>query len=1212
MRQTLLKSLVTTVALGLVGTSAHADTSFGAGSLIIPANATYQDSCGAVAVYGLVYNTLRANAWLAANGYGTIEIYYSYNENKKSPNRCTPTNLHAGAAYSASASGELPAYPASPAPLDDDAKWNDGCDFEMFDNVTSATLPPPVKLVTKTSAAAACAPTVAPPYTAVTTCATDSLISTINTTSGHADVFPQWSSKTIQHTLVASTNVKKVRYSGGPFIISDADAPVFLRLISGHLTANDKADGTGNNISFTNFNASGCTYGTTVGGDVAIHRAYMPFTAPTPKIFTATPPRLALLAKNDSNATSSIDDGILQNYLKNAGLNFTGAQGCPLGGYLAANTPAVCPFPNKEGQIFDLFDFQDLIDGKLVSPTYKMLWAPHWETRSTPLGGEITGIANVASFLDGQVGMMGECASIQSLEGATGINGQVAVNGGQLQTCAGSGTTCSGPFNNLAFSKNAGTTNTYLRNCSDMGLTGVNCTYFSYPGDGFSQTGDYMWRGDGGRVADFKPRTGSIYRSSVTPLVSAVRSASFSRADLDTPATARGMIAGDFVTRSYKDDDTSKSSVLYLGGHDNTVSVAGTKVVLQTLLQLGNPVVDPTIVEVTRSSPIIATIGSTQSLVQGTFERVTPPPTTLTANTTAELTSFRFPDVKGHMRAIDLSIIGTTAVDFDTIPPASVVFDAATLIPTTASTYSGCGSSAFRGTCRTIFTHTASGANPTRLLFELTNETPIGNAIAAGSSLATTDYPTLLQRIIAGIETAPSSGVFVPKLGGVDRSTVAVVPLSLVAGSNTRPTMVYFGASDGMLHAVCGQVDNTRGCDTVGRELWAFVPRQQLPHLRENTAKVDGSPRVMDLFGDFYGSGVRSFRTILMFQTGNGDNNTVGAKPSVTALDITDVNDPQILWDFSGPASPTALEMGSGLIVNGGKVNTATTFKSVAFVQTNNGGTGGAGNVVTAIDIEKGTELWKVGYAFANPPRGAGSPVPATGLPGGAVGLDKQQNGSLSEVVMGTLYGDIWQLDAATGANRHGANPLFRYGSNLHPFGTPPTLYSSGGQFFALMVPGAYADPSALALWTTPAQTAVAVSLSYPTGGASLTEASGTPYVPWTFALNNGDKSFSQAVVIGGEVFITADSEDVNSLTYGTTAGDTGTVYKVSLSNSASSTTYVVAGGAGSIAATTSAVYMGSKSSTQALAGAPPANTGDAVNSSNNAEVTRRLWLRTL
>jgi len=1214
MGRTLLKTIAITTLLGVAAPVVHADTSFGIGSIILPANGTYQDDCGNVAVYGLVYNVLRANAWLAAKGYGTIEVYYAYKDTKASPNRCTPTNKHAGPAYGASAAGQVPAYPAVGAPLHNDAKWNDGCDFEVVDGST-VNGTPPVRLVNKASP----------------TLASDTDISTRSTTAS-ADIFPRWGSQPITDANLVTT----VRYSGGPFIISDADAPNFLKLISGQVfgadgLARDSASG-GNVIDFSPFKLGSCTFGTSIGGNVAVHRAYVPFTAPTPKVFTSTPPRLALLASDKNSRTGTIFNNILEKYLRNGGLNFSGAQGCPSGGVYASNATQ-CPGPNfgSPGQIYDLFDFQDLVDNKIAAnvagvPVYKMFWAPHWDLAGASSNGyENTAVANLTSFLDGQAGLMGECASVQSLEGVpSGFSAPVAaVPGAQYQTCKdnGSGACAAAAFQyglqkNSAGGGNSSPNGTF-QNCTDMNVTASSsCIFFSNPGDPFAQVGDYKWKTNlsgsapASTVADFKPMAGAtLYRPGVLPLISGVNS--LVKTGLNSPSAARAMIAGDLATRSYKDNNTAKSSILYIGSHDMTASVVGTKVALQTLLLLGDPTPPPTTLEVTRSSPIIATIGGTPALVQGSFERVTPPPTTLTANTTAELASFRFPDIKGHMRAVNLSTVTTAGVDFSTVPIASVIFDAANGIPSTVGSYTGCGAGAFKGACRTIFTHTAAGALPPRLLFDVSNLLPIATAMSSGSTLVAADFPLLLLRIIAGIETTP--GVFAPKLGGVDHSTVAIVPASLVAGSSSRPTIVYFGAADGMLHAVCAQVAPSFGCDILGRELWAFIPRLQLQLLRKNTARVDGSPRVLDMFGDFYGTGVRSFRTILMFQTANGNSTINGQQPSVTALDITDVNDPKILWDIAGPVTGAGtVEMGTGLIVNAGKVNTGASFKSVAFIQTNNGGTGGTGNVVTAVDIETGLELWQTGYVFPNPPRGAGTPVPSSGIPGGAVGLDKQSNGSISEVVFGTLYGDIWQLEAATGLSRHGANPLFRYGSNLHPFGTPPTLYSSTGSFYALMVPGAYVDPSAFALWTQPAQTAVAVSLGTPTGNAPLDEASGSPYVPWTFPLTNGDKSFSQAVVIGGEVFITADSQDVNSTTYGTTPGNTGTVYQVSLANPSSSTTYVVAGGASSIAATTSTVYMGSKTTMQALSGSAPVNTGDAVNSATNSDVTRRLWLRTL
>src|SRR5262249_40122621 len=124
MRRLGLAPLLVCLAIG----HARGDTSFGAGSIIIPASPVYQTDCGSVSIYGFVYNILRANAYLEANKTvlgipGKIEVYYTYKDNKSSPNRCTPTNRHNG-----------PAYPGVSSPAHDDTKWNDGCDFSVFNS----------------------------------------------------------------------------------------------------------------------------------------------------------------------------------------------------------------------------------------------------------------------------------------------------------------------------------------------------------------------------------------------------------------------------------------------------------------------------------------------------------------------------------------------------------------------------------------------------------------------------------------------------------------------------------------------------------------------------------------------------------------------------------------------------------------------------------------------------------------------------------------------------------------------------------------------------------------------------------------------------------------------------------------------------------------------------------------------------------------------
>src|SRR6185312_14785025 len=126
----------------------------------LPTSASFQDDCGAVSVYGLVYDVLRANTWLAANGYTPITIHYAYNDTKGSPNRCVPTNLD--------------------APPTNDPAWNDGCDFQ----ITSATAMP-VTLVANANA---------------TSAIYDASVTTIRTI-GNTDVWPQYASHPVSRTI---------------------------------------------------------------------------------------------------------------------------------------------------------------------------------------------------------------------------------------------------------------------------------------------------------------------------------------------------------------------------------------------------------------------------------------------------------------------------------------------------------------------------------------------------------------------------------------------------------------------------------------------------------------------------------------------------------------------------------------------------------------------------------------------------------------------------------------------------------------------------------------------------------------------------------------------------------------------------------------------------------------------------------------------------
>ena len=171
---------------------------------------------------------------------------------------------------------------------------------------------------------------------------------------------------------------------------------------------------------------------------------------------------------------------------------------------------------------------------------------------------------------------------------------------------------------------------------------------------------------------------------------------------------------------------------------------------------------------------------------------------------------------------------------------------------------------------------------------------------------------------------------------------------------NKRPTVVYVGANDGMLHAfnvgvfVAGDDGESAevrehgrftsdypgyftsgpyyhsalaGDDGIGQEIWAYIPHSVLPHLQwlkdENylhTYYVDLKPKVTDArifaadsdhpsgWGTVLIGGVRlgggDYETDDFDLDGNASDSRLFS-PSYFALDITIPTDPKLLWEFS-------------------------------------------------------------------------------------------------------------------------------------------------------------------------------------------------------------------------------------------------------------------------------------------------------------------------
>jgi len=258
-------------------------------------------------------------------------------------------------------------------------------------------------------------------------------------------------------------------------------------------------------------------------------------------------------------------------------------------------------------------------------------------------------------------------------------------------------------------------------------------------------------------------------------------------------------------------------------------------------------------------------------------------------------------------------------------------------------------------------------------------------------------------------------------------------------------------------------------------ELLSFIPPGQLPFLKTNTAQVDSSPAVMDVFGDFDGSGIRTYRTVLVASAGGGNR-------EIFALDITNPLSPTLLWDIQSsfdpslpyaPAQLAADDTGLGQnakafrwqnrcraadaqvgaciatqyllppAIDNGRIDSGLynyahlgASQSVstgvlrrnnapvygAFVATNE--PGGHGIHVFGIDLVTGSKLWewnnpydRESYLSTNPNKYAGT---GNTPPAGVTVVSRSIDGQVTSIYAGDDEGALWELDAEDGVNTTG------------------------------------------------------------------------------------------------------------------------------------------------------------------------------------------------
>jgi hypothetical protein len=244
-----------------------------------------------------------------------------------------------------------------------------------------------------------------------------------------------------------------------------------------------------------------------------------------------------------------------------------------------------------------------------------------------------------------------------------------------------------------------------------------------------------------------------------------------------------------------------------------------------------------------------------------------------------------------------------------------------------------------------------------------------------------------------------------------------------------RRTVVYVGARDGMLHAFdagvfrwgdnpCTDVGENRGyfqwkdlndpgncidsctidCQPdygTGAELWAFIPANLLPRLKNNLMQgddksfVDASPALADVHTD------GAWRTVLLSAEGNGGD-------TIFCLDVTNPHAPKFMWEFADPhlfrsrSSPSVAQIG--------RIYHEGTAKWAAFFVSGKTYDDTLYPSIFALDIADGSIVAKIDLDAS--PAGAGGV-----LSGQPTIVDSDGNGYVDRLYIGSDKGLMYKIN---------------------------------------------------------------------------------------------------------------------------------------------------------------------------------------------------------
>ena len=240
-------------------------------------------------------------------------------------------------------------------------------------------------------------------------------------------------------------------------------------------------------------------------------------------------------------------------------------------------------------------------------------------------------------------------------------------------------------------------------------------------------------------------------------------------------------------------------------------------------------------------------------------------------------------------------------------------------------------------------------------------------------------------------------------------------------------TVVYFPTNDGFLHAINGRTSGTGA----GQELWAFIPPVLLPRLHElyvNNAVsqrsygLDGDVQVLkfDKNQDGIVDASAGDKVWLFFGMRGGGDRYFG-------LDVTDRNDPRLLWSIGSGELPGIGWSWSPPVITRVSVGTGGSANTSAerFVLVFGGGydmnqetqpyqPDAIGNRIFFVDAESGNLLWFGGGAGIGTPDRSWAKM-TNSIPGKITVIDTDGDKFADRMYAADMGGRVWRFDITNG-----------------------------------------------------------------------------------------------------------------------------------------------------------------------------------------------------